>query len=216
MADVNHEIKDPEEFDQKDIKAAKPKARSKLGAVGHYILLALTPLISLAALGIAVYAYMGSHSGEGQLSKTNAKIETLNASMLADKADLEKLKITLAHDKGVQDEERKKLEDRLEKVIQNITPMQVKLKISPTLEAQLRQDSSASSVLPAGNSSTAAISAAHAAPSVPPAVSSMHAKPEAPIVSKTHSGSSSATSVSKKQGSQSQVLKEAIDKFNKK
>lgn len=208
---------------EKDGDAAKPAPKSKLKVIGHYILLGLTPVIALAALGVAVFAMMGTHSGESQLSKSATKIENLNASLSATKTELDKLKLSLAHEKSVQEnaqeEERKKQEKLLAKIVQNITPLQVKLKISPTLEAQLRQEGTALPDLPASATPTPA--AAHAVSNQPvtpgkpiapnkPAVPSAHAAPK----SAGTSGSSPAHE--KKPGSQGKVLKDAIDKFNKK
>ncbi len=176
-----------------DDAAEQPKAKKsfaqKLGVIGHYILLGLGPVIAVSALGVAVFAVTGNKSGEEQISKSIAKIENLNASLAASKSELEKLKITLAQEKIAQEEDRKKQEERFAKLVQNITPLQVKLKFSPTLADQLRQQESASAV-PA-----AAVSSVPAAPAVP-AVTAMPAD--------------------KKLNPQVRDMKNAIDKYNKK
>jgi len=158
--------------------------RQKLTLVGHYIMLGLAPVISVCALGVAVLAVTGNQSGEEQLSKSMAKIDSLNVSLSTTKSELEKLKVAIVQEKGLQEEERKKQEERLAKIVQNVTPLQIKLKISPTLEEQLRQAAAASAVIPTAASSAVATSAVAATPE-------------------------------KKPIPQVQVMKEAIEKYNK-
>ena len=104
--------------------------RQKLTLAGHYAMLGLAPFIAVCALIVAVFAVTGNQSGEEQLGKSKAKIENLNTALLATKSDLDKLKASIALDKAMQDDERKKQEERIGKIIQNITPLQMKLKIS--------------------------------------------------------------------------------------
>ena len=132
--------------------------RQKLTLAGHYAMLGLAPFIAVCALIVAVFAVTGNQSGEEQLGKSKAKIENLNTALLATKSDLDKLKASIALDKAMQDDERKKQEERIGKIIQNITPLQMKLKISPTLEDQLRQVAS-SAIVPAAVSSVPAVAA---------------------------------------------------------
>jgi hypothetical protein len=154
--------------------------REKLTLVGHYIMLGLAPVIAVCALGVAIAAVIGNQAGEEQLSKSIAKIDSLSVSLASTKGELEKLKVSIAQEKGLQEEERKKQEERLAKIVQNITPLQLKLKISHTLEEQLRQTVAVSAVMPTATSSTTA-----------------------------------TVTAEKKPSSQVQVMKEAIDKYNK-
>lgn len=123
-------------------------AGHKLAAIGHYILLGIAPVIAIIALGVGVFAVNGNHSEEERLGKSVAKIESLTASLTTTKNELEMLKATLAREKNVREDERKDQDERLTKIVQNITPLQIKLKIKPTLEDQLHQAAGASSVLP--------------------------------------------------------------------
>lgn len=159
--------------------------RQKLALVGHYAMLGLAPFISVCALIVAVLAVTGNQSGEEQLSKSKARIDSLSTTLSATKSDLEKLKASITQDKALQEEERKKQEEQVARIIQNITPLQMKLKISPTLEDQLRQAAATSAVMPAATSGVPAISAVAAAPTE---------KPLLPQV---------------------KVMKDAIDKYNK-
>lgn len=179
--------KHPSDNHSAEEKTDTPKVspiRQKLSLIAHYILLGLVPVISVISLAIGVFALTANRSGEEQLSKSVAKIESLNASLSASKAELEKLKASIAQENIAQEEERKKLDDKLAKIVQNITPLQVKLKIFPTLEEQLRQAAVASAVLPAVASSVPAATAV-------------------------------SNSAEKKPLSQVQVMKEAIEKYNK-
>ena len=179
--------KHPSDNRSAEEKTDTPKVspiRQKLSLIGHYILLGLVPVISVISLAIGVFALTANRSGEEQLGKSIAKIESLNASLSASKAELEKLKVSIAQENILQEEERKKMDDKMAKIVQNITPLQVKLKIFPTLEDQLRQASMASAVLPAVASSVPAANAV-------------------------------SNSNEKKPLSQVQVMKEAIEKYNK-
>ncbi len=131
---------------------AKPTGH-KLAIVGHYVMLSIAPVISIVALGVAVFAVTGNHSEEERLGKSAAKIESLTASLTTTKNELEMLKATLAREKNVREEDHKNQEERLTKIVQNITPLQMKLKITPTLEDQLRQAAGASAVLPSAAAS---------------------------------------------------------------
>jgi hypothetical protein len=165
--------------------------KQKLTLAGHYIMLGLAPFIAICALAIAVYAITQNQSGEDQLSMSKIKIDSLNLSLSATKGELEKLKVAIAQKNGFQEEVNKKQDERVMKIIQNVTPLQVKLKISPTLEEQLRQAEATSAVAPAIASS---VTAASAASSVAAASAVANAKHSLPQV---------------------KVMKEAIEKYNK-
>ncbi len=166
--------------------------REKLNKVGHYALLGLPPVISICALVASVFAINGSQAQLDQLSRTKAQVDTLNSSLLTIKSDLEMLKASTGRDKSMQEEERKKEDEKITKVIQNITPIQVKLKIIPNIEDQLRQVTSVSGVAPAVASSTNTTSTVAKAPE-----KEKKGPPE------------------KQQNSQVKAMKEAIDKYNK-
>ncbi len=131
----------------KDEKAAAPAKAARMGImlkmVGRYALLGLTPLLAIAALAVALMAYKNNQSNVGQLTEIQTQLESLNTSLSASKAELEKLKFTTAKEKTAHSELLAKHDERVNKVIQNITPIQTKLKIRPTLEEQLHQVASA-------------------------------------------------------------------------
>ena len=93
---------------EEEKEAEPPKAspiRQKLVLIGHYIMLGLAPVIAVIALGIGVVAVIGNRSGEEQLSKSIAKIDSMTANLATIKIELEKLKISIAHEKNAQEED---------------------------------------------------------------------------------------------------------------
>lgn len=166
----------------------------KLKLAGGYILDGFAPVVAVIALIVAVVAFNGNKSGQAELAQNAAKIASLNESLLVSKAEVEKLKIALAQENLSKEEQRKKQDEQTTKIIQGVSKLQVKMKVTPTLEEQMRQPVAALVLTPA---------AATAAPAT--------AKPvTAPATAAVTTGTKKAP------GTQTQVLKEAIDKFNKK
>ena len=167
-------------------KAAK--IRMKLRIVANYVVDGFVPFVAVAALIVAVMALNGNKSGQAMVGQSASKLDSMNtnltASLTAAKNELEKLKGSLVKEKSMQDEERKKLDDKISKIIQSISQLQVKSKISPTLEEQVSQSAIKNLVT--------------ATPVQQPV------KADTPV-----------SSVSKPVA-QTKILKEAIDKFNKK
>lgn len=185
--------------DSKDAKAIKASSKAdlvrlKLKLISNYVLDGFAPFVAVIALIVAVIAVNGNKSGHAQLSQSAAKIDSMSASLLASRAELEKLKAAMTQEKSLQQEVNKKQDERVAAIIQNISKLQVKMKISPTLEEQLLQPASASAVTPlVANAASAPVAA------VPvPATAAV------------------STGADKKPGAQVQILKEAINKFNKK
>lgn len=172
--------------------AAPAKAdllRAKLKLAGHYAMLGLAPLVAVIALVVAVIAMTDNQASLEQLNKATARIDSLNSSLAASRNELDKLKLAAAKESALQKEELAKHDERMLKIIQNITPLQTKLKISPTLEEQLRQ----------------AASAVVAASSVPHAASAVASAPVA-----------APASAENKISPRVQAMKDAIEKYNKK
>ena len=188
-----------------DVSAKPPKAdlvRLKMKLISSYVIDGFAPFVAVIALIVAVIAVNGNKSGQAQLSQSAAKIDSMaakidsmSAILLASRAELEKFKVAKAQENALQQAENKKQDERLTPVIQSISKLQVKMKISPTLEEQLHQPASAAAAAPP--LATSAVSAPAAAVAVP-------AKADV------------ATGADKKPGAQAQILKEAINKFNKK
>lgn len=191
------------------------KARLKLKMIARYALLGLVPVVAVGALAVALISITDNRSGQKQLGEMAAKMESLNASLSATKAELEKLKASAAKEKALQNEELSKRDERIAKIIQNITPLQVKLKIRPTLDEQLQQSAGAPDVAP---------TVSHAAPAAAPHTVASHgaAAPHAAAPATPHA--SGATSVPAKTPAaadktispQVKAMKEAIEQYNKK
>ena len=181
-------------------EAPLPKAaviRKKLMLVAGYMMDGFAPVVAVTALIVAVIAFNGNKSGQTLVGQFASRMDSVNANLTATKGELESLKAALIKDNAMQDEERKKLDERLSKIIQAISQLQVKAKVSPTLEEQLNQ--AVAKVAPTPPSAT----------SIVPAVTTIvPAVPSAKTVVKT--------SPEKKTGEPATVLKEAIEKFNKK
>jgi hypothetical protein len=136
-------------------------------------MLGFAPVVSVLALIFAVIAVIGNQSNREQLNEAASQINSLSASMSESKGDLDIFKVPLAHEKTLLAEERKKQGERETKIIRNVTQLQAKMKISPTLEEQLREKTSAASVpasvvsVPAVTSSIAGAASAPVAASLP-------------------------------------------------
>lgn len=162
--------------------------RLRLKFIISYMLDIIVPVVAVAALIIAVMAVTDNHASQSQLGKNNEIIDSLNSSLAASKVELEKIKAAMAQEKTLLEEADTKQAERMTKIIQNISQLQLKMKISPTLEEQLRQSLS---------------DAAAAASSVAGATTVAATAPASAVADR-------------KPGSQVQVLTEAIEKFNRK
>jgi len=177
--------------------------RARLKAIAHYAMLAFAPVLSVAALVIAIVLVTNnqSQSGQAQLGELTSRIDSLNASLSDTKNELESLKFSMGREKSMHSDERKKMDERDTKIIQSVTHLQTKLKTAPTLEEQLREVSR----IPVTSADTAA-SAPPAAIPVPSTVGTVKQQTApAPILKSAE-----------KTPAQAKTLKDAIEKFNKK
>ena len=201
---------------------------AKLKIAGRYAVLA-APAVAVSALVVAVIAVSNNQSGAGQakLSELTAKVDNLNASLSAAKSDLDTLKLAMAHERAMHAEERKKEDMQDEKIVQSVTRLQVKLKVTPTLESQLREMASAPAISPSVASAasspvvapvTAAAGkqavAAQPAPKVADGKTAAE-KPKPGPAGKRAAVAPSRSQSTDKTPDQVKALKEAIEKFNK-
>jgi hypothetical protein len=160
---------------RKDEEEAAPAAKTgslmeKLKLVAHYVMLGFAPVASLLALIFAVMAYTGNQSNRAQLNEANARITSLSVPQYEPKGELDIFNVSLAHEKALLADERKKQVEQDAKIVANVTQLQVKLKVSPTLEEQLRGDAKAPVSAPrAASAPVAASSVTVATPVVVPA-----------------------------------------------
>lgn len=137
-------------------------SRLKLNLVANYAKRGFAPVVAVVALVIAVIAVIGNQSSQAQIRKADAKIASMSTSLSAYKGELAKLRAARSKEKAMQSEERKKQNEDETKIVQNVTRLQVKMKISPTLEEQLRQPASATAATSSVASAVAATTAVSA------------------------------------------------------
>lgn len=123
--------------EEEDTPVPPSDAREKLKRVAHYAMPVFAPVVSILALGVAIFAG-GNHSDRAQISELNSRIDGLNASLAASREELENLKFGTSREKSQRADERKKEEERDAIIIQSVTRLQEKLKVAPTLDEQLR------------------------------------------------------------------------------
>jgi hypothetical protein len=210
---------------QEDEAKATPskadKIRLQMKVVAHYALLGLGPLLATAALVVAVMALMGNRSGHDQLEQNATAIANLTASLATSKAEVDKLKLNALKETSAQNERFKKMDERVNLIIQNVIPLQVKLKMSPTLEQQLSLPASAVAApvahppAPAATHAPAAVQKSVAKAAPPPHVehapAKAPAKPSAAPVAKP-----AKPDGDKELSPQVRAMKEAIERYNKK
>jgi hypothetical protein len=164
--------------------------RVKFKAVVNFVLDVFPPIVATLALILAVYNYQTNlHIFEN----FNAKIVSISSNMMESKAELNNLKAGLLKNGSMHEEDKVKLDGVISKIIQNITQLQAKLKVVPTLDDQLKQVEN-QKLLPS---------------SLP--LTSTTTKP-IPVIAQPNAASVPEA----KPGSKTQVLKDAVDKLNKK
>ncbi|HLP98818.1 MAG TPA: hypothetical protein VK149_10265 [Sideroxyarcus sp.] len=180
----------PEGEDDNQVPSRADLIRQKLKIVAHYALLGFAPVVAVIALVVAVVAVTGNRAGRTQFDEMTAKLEEVKVGLAASKNEMENLKIIVARQKAQLEEEQKRQDELIAKIVPNVTKLQVKMKISPTLDEQLHQPASAPVAVPAADAP------AHAASAAP---------------------ATSAPAAAGKQPPQKlQAIKEAIEKFNSK
>jgi len=171
----------------------------KLKVVAGYVMDGFAPVVASLALILAVYTYQTSH---GKSDKSAAKMASMEKALIVSKTEIGKLRETMLKDKVTLEAERKRMEEREFKLIQHISQLEIKMKTSPTLEEQFQPNYKPQVSMPA--SAVIAVKPAPVAASAVVAPSKVTpAKVAAPVVVK-------------KPIDQTQILKEAIEKLNKK
>lgn len=166
--------------------ATESAAPSRLKLAARYAMLGFAPAVAVVALIVAAMAVSGNRSSEEQLGKAAAATDSLSVNLAEARSELERLRLAMASDKSRREEERRKQEELEARLIRNISQLQAKAKISPTLEQQLQQPASAPADAPAAAS----------APAAPAAMSA-------------------TTGAGKELSPQVKAMKEAIEKFNR-
>lgn len=188
-------------------------ARVKLKIVARYVLIGFAPAISVAALIVAALALSNTQSQTDRTKSDElaSRIDGLNKNLSDTRSELESLKFTLSREKATRGEERRKLDERDEKIIQSVTRLQAKLKVAPTLEEQLRPPASAPAAAPAP---VGAASAPAAVP-VSPATNTIQTAPSAQAPARKPAAASAKPKTTDNTAEQVKALREAIEKFNR-
>ena len=224
------------EKSQSKIASYISQARLKLNPGLNYVLDGFPPVIAVIALVVAVLAMNENRSLRSQLSIAVAKIESLSTNKgFASREDLnkvkasvegieksrvsieelEKIKAVMAQEKVTNDAELNKQSERNEKIIRGVSKLQVKMKIAPTLEAQMREPAPAKAPIPASAPvkqiilSKPEVSADTKLSPVKPATKAEVPTAKAPVTLVTED-------VKKAREAQVKSIKEQIDEFNKK
>jgi hypothetical protein len=203
--------RDAEEDDTPPSRADLVRARLKI--IARYASIGFAPAVSVAALIVGVIALSNTQSQTDRTKsdELTSRIDSLNASLSETKGELENLKFTQSREKTMRGEEYKKLDAQGAKVIQSVTRLQAKLKVSPTLEEQLRPPTSAPIAMPApvGAASAPAVVPVSPAANTIQAATSAQAPARKPVAATPKPKATDNTS------EQVKALREAIEKFNK-
>ena len=205
------------ENEEDETSPSRTDAASRmLKIVARYAMIGFAPVVSVVALIVGIIA-LNNHQSQADIAKLNeltSMIAGLNTSLSATKGELENLKFTLSREKAMRGEERKKLDDRIVTIVENITRLQIKLKVAPTLEVQLREAaSSPAAVSPVANTVPALVAVPPV--EIEPVVNTPHpASPPGKPVS-TPPKPKSQKQVSDKSPDQVKALKQTIEQFNK-
>ena len=190
-------------------------ARVKLKIIARYALIGFAPAMSVAALIVAALALSNTQPQTDRTKSDDltSRIDSLNKNLSDTRNELESLKFALSREKATRGEERRKLDEQDEKIIQNVTRLQAKLKVAPTLEEQLRPPASAPAAVPAP------VGAASAPAVVPvsPATNTIQAAPsaQAPAGKPAAASAKPKAKTTDNTAEQVKALREAIEKFNK-
>ena len=219
---MDNDNRKTEEEDTASLKSDLVRAR--LGLVIHYAFLGFVPVVSVVALIVAVIALTGNQSNKAQLGEIAAQVKSMSDNVSETKTDIDIFKVPLAHEKAMLGEERKKQSEREMKIVKDVTQLQIKLKVSPTLEEQLREPAPVPVALPPVPSVPVVL------PASSPAVTSTVTPSVAPVIVKTDTQSvpvskpatpksttqkPAPTPTAAEKATKAQALKETIENFNK-
>jgi hypothetical protein len=179
-----------EMVERSPVKSKAEMRRLKFKKIADYVMDALLPLVAVIAVIIAVMALNVAKSNRTEFGQSSSTLDHLNTNLKSLKSEVEKLKLALQQEKMLHAQLISKQEEQTRLLVQHVSKLQDKLKISPTLELLMLQ--AASTVVVQG-----AIPAAVAA-SQPVTATTITVQP------------------AKTANTLGQVLKDAGDKLNKK
>ena len=130
---------DSEEDDTIDDTAASP-------SLMHYVMMGFGPFVAVLALMFAIISMARIPSLQAKMADADAKIQKLNTDLASSRIELAKLKDALRQEISARTLDDQKRDQMTATIIRNITPLQLKLRIHPTLEEQLGSTAAASGV----------------------------------------------------------------------
>lgn len=151
--------------DDEDLETAAATTHSSSPLV-LYIVTGVAAFIAVGALGTAIFALNSNRAMQEQLDTNKSNIRKIANVLNEARVEVKRLNIALAQEKAATRQARAKHEELMTKVVQNLSPLQTRLKIHPTLEEQLRQAEAAASA-PAATSTLAPTRPAEAKPAAP-------------------------------------------------
>lgn len=163
---------------------AKAPKGEKMQRIVQYAIPAIALIVAIAALVFAVLTGNGSKGSQEQLGKAEAKIEALTASLTATKGELDQFKALWMQEKALREKVRKEQDDLTARIVQNIVPIQTKLKLKPTLDEQLQQPMNIPAAAPVANTHAPAPSAHLVTETTPEAKSDAKPSPQVQAVKK--------------------------------
>jgi hypothetical protein len=155
-------------------------------------------ILAILAVTLSFFSIYGLKASQTNLAEASSKVNELAARLASSRIAFEKYQATVVQEKTAQEEERKKLDNVLQQIIQSVSQQQAKMKISPTLEEVLH---AGSAVQPAPAVTGAATAPLPTTSAATPAAGEKKAAtvPEKPA---------------KPMSPQAQSIKEAIQKLN--
>lgn len=136
--------------------------RSKLVSILRFAMIGFVPLIAIIASAIAGFAVSASRASQAQLNNVSSQLKNANAALSASKTEIANLKALVVNLNAKREKDQSNQEALTRQIVQNVSRLQVKAKISPTLEEQLQQAASSHAGAPpiAGVKTTTSAAAA--------------------------------------------------------
>lgn len=123
-------------------EAAPAKSHSALKDVTHYALMGAGPLLALVALVFAIISISRINPLQAELGNAETRIKKLGTDLAAAQVELKNAKDALQREKAARENDNRKQDELATRIVQNLAPVQKKLKFTPTLEEQLQPASS--------------------------------------------------------------------------
>ena len=134
-----------------------PPSTAKL--LARYIMLGFAPFVAVLALMFAIISMARIPAMQAKISDAESKVHKLEADLKSSRLELEKLQDALQQEKTALAQGDRIHAGLTAQIVQNVTQVQARLKIHPTLEQQLGQTGAAPTVSgivpPAGTATTA-------------------------------------------------------------